>query len=79
MMSMPEYKIFTTEECDILCEALRALKHRNLCIMTDYGTKAINGRKASEELDKIDKLIKEIYPETTRGRRNGHGVRETYY
>lgn len=71
--------LFTVEECDILYEALGALKHRNLCIMTDYGTKAINGRKASEQLDGIDKLRRAIRPETSIGRWERNGRRQNDY
>lgn len=60
--------LFTVEECDILYDALGALRHRDLCIMTDYGTKAINGKEASRQLDRIDRLRKAIWPETSAGR-----------
>ncbi len=66
MKKSGEVSLFTHEECDILYEALMCLRHRNLEIMTNYGTKAINGKAAADQLKQIDYLKRMIYPETTR-------------
>lgn len=66
MTRLTEIVIFDQDDYDLLYSALQALKHRDLCIMTDYGTKAINGREASRQLDRIDRMMREIYPLTGR-------------
>ena len=68
MTRITEIIMFDQDDYDLIYNALQALKHRDLCIMTDYGTKAINGRRASEQLDNIDRMMRSIYPYTRRSK-----------
>ena len=54
---------------DLLYDGLQALRHRNLEIMTNYGSQTINGRAAYEEIKEIEKLKRMIYPMTSRVRK----------
>lgn len=56
------------EKMDLVYEGLVLLRHRDLEIMTNYGTEQLNGKKAYEEIRAIEEIKREIYPLTKRSR-----------
>lgn len=53
------------EKFDLLYEALKTLRHRDLEILTNYGTQSVNGRRAKEQIKDIEELRKLLYPYTS--------------
>lgn len=56
------------EKFDLVYEGLTLLRHRDLQLITNYGTQAINGRRAYEEIRQIEEIKRQIYPYTRRSR-----------